>query len=67
VETGGAESQSETREMVGRETVHFDSGLDVDAVANVRIDYLSPCGSYSHTTQYEIKTGAQSYALHRVR
>ncbi len=54
-------------EIVGNEIAEFDTPLLWESVKNVRLEYISQGGSYAHTTQYVVKSGAQSYALHRVR
>lgn len=54
-------------EIVGNETAQFDTPLLIESVKNARLEYVSQGGSYAHTTQYIVKSGAQSYALHRVR
>jgi hypothetical protein len=54
-------------ELIGNETVTFDSPILRESVDAVRLEYLSQGGSYAHTTQFMLKTAAQSYALHRVR
>ena len=54
-------------EIVGNETAQFETPLLIESVRNARLEYVSQGGSYAHTTQYIIKSGAQSYALHRVR
>jgi hypothetical protein len=54
-------------EIVGNETASFEPPLLIESVKNLRLEYLSQGGSYAHTTQYVIKSGGQSYALHRVR
>ena len=54
-------------EIVGNETTAFEPPLLIESVQNVRLEYLSQGGSYAHTTHYVFKSGAQSYALHRVR
>ena len=36
-------------------------------ITRIRLEYVSQGGSYAHTTQYVMKSGGQSYALHRVR
>jgi hypothetical protein len=54
-------------EIVGNETASFEPPLLLESVKTIRLEYLSQGGSYAHTTQYVIKSGGQSYALHRVR
>ena len=54
-------------QIVGNENAFFEPPLLIESVKNLRLEYLSQGGSYAHTTQYVIKSGAQSYALHRVR
>ncbi len=54
-------------EIIGNETATFEPPLLIESVKNIRLEYLSQGGSYAHTTQYVIKSGGQSYALHRVR
>jgi hypothetical protein len=54
-------------EIVGNETAAFDLPILIESVRSVRLEYLSQSGSYAHTTQYVVKSGAQSYALHRER
>jgi hypothetical protein len=54
-------------EIVGNETAMFEPPLLIESIKNARLEYLSQGGSYAHTTHYVFKSGAQSYALHRVR
>ena len=54
-------------EIVGNETATFEPPLLIESVKTIRLEYLSQGGSYAHTTQYTMKSGGQSYALHRVR
>jgi hypothetical protein len=67
VEHGGEEHPVTTTEIVGRESAAFDQALKIETLSDIRLEYLSPCGSYAHTTQYVIKSGGQTYALHRRR
>lgn len=54
-------------EIVGNETASFEPPLLIESIKQIKLEYLSQGGSYAHATQYVIKSGAQSYALHRVR
>jgi hypothetical protein len=54
-------------ELIGNETASFEPPLLIETVKTIRLDYLSQGGSYAHTTQYNMKSGGQTYALHRVR
>ena len=54
-------------EIVGNEMAFFEPPLLIESVKHLRLEYLSQGGSYAHTTQYVVKSGAQNYALHRVR
>jgi len=54
-------------ELVGNETATFEPPILVETVKSIRLEYVSQGGSYAHTTQYVMKSGGQSYALHRVR
>jgi len=54
-------------ELIGNETAAFEPPILVETVKSIRLEYVSQGGSYAHTTQYVMKSGGQSYALHRVR
>jgi hypothetical protein len=54
-------------ELIGNETATFEPPILVETVKSIRLEYVSQGGSYAHTTQYVMKSGGQSYALHRVR
>lgn len=54
-------------EIVGNESASFEPPILIESIKQIRLEYVSQGGSYAHTTQYVIKSGAQSYALHRVR
>jgi hypothetical protein len=64
---GDKEYTSPQTEIVGNETAAFEPPLLIESVKNARLEYVSQGGSYAHTTQYMFRSGAQSYALHRVR
>jgi hypothetical protein len=61
------EYRSPQTEIVGNEKAFFEPPLLIESVKNIRLEYVSQGGSYAHTTQYAMKSGAQSYALHRMR
>jgi hypothetical protein len=54
-------------ELIGNETAIFEPPILIETVKSIRLEYVSQGGSYAHTTQYVMKSGGQSYALHRVR
>ena len=54
-------------ELIGNETAILEPPILVETVKSIRLEYVSQGGSYAHTTQYVMKSGGQSYALHRVR
>lgn len=67
VDHNDKEYKSPQTEIIGNESALIEPPILIETVKGIRIEYLSQGGSYAHTTQYVLKSGAQSYALHRVR
>ncbi len=54
-------------ELIGNEIASLEPPILIETTKSIRLEYVSQGGSYAHTTQYVMKSGGQSYALHRVR